>query len=69
LNFWFKEAQKKLITDQMKAILAARLSVAQDKDYQMMMAEYDRQLRELALGKDSVVASNWDDLKLMKRRK
>jgi len=69
LSFWFKEAQKKLVEDQLKAIQASRLGMVQDKDYQMAIAEYDRQLKELKLGKDKIVESNWDDLKLMRRRK
>lgn len=69
LAFWFREAQKKLIREQLKAIQAARLAVAGNNDYKMVTTELEKQLRELDLGKKKVIKENWEELKLMRKKK
>jgi len=69
MAFWFKQAQKKLITEQIKNIQATRLAMAKDSDYEKAINTYESQLRELELGKEHIVKESWDDLKLMGKRK
>lgn len=67
--FWYKEAQKKLVQDQIKRISACRMAMVKDNDYQNIISELERQLRELEMGKNKLIKSNWDSLKLIGRKR
>ncbi len=68
-SFWFKQAQKKLVTEQLKNIQATRIAMARDSDYEKAVGAYESQLREIELGKEHIIKESWDDLKLMGKRK
>lgn len=68
-SFWFKQAQKKLITEQIKNIQATRIAMSKDNDYEKAIGIYENQLREIELGKEYIVKESWDELKLMGKRK
>lgn len=47
LAFWSREAQKKLVGEQMKLIQAVRIGMAQDGDYERIIAEMDGQMNDI----------------------
>ena len=62
--YWLKAAQKKILTDRIWAVRAARLAMAENKAYADIMNGLEGELRELEMGKNNnVVEENWDDLK------
>lgn len=61
--FWFRQAQVKLIQDQMKRIQAARLAMAEDSAYQRIISDFESQCRQVEYGKDAVIQDNWEFLK------
>jgi hypothetical protein len=67
LRFWFTGAQKKLVQDQMKRIVAARLAMVDTTHYEKAMSELEGQIRDLKFGKDELVQDNWEDLKRKRR--
>jgi hypothetical protein len=67
LAFWFKEAQKKLLQNQIKAIQAARYAQANNSDYQEIMTGLQSQISKIEFGEEKVVKENWNELRKMKR--
>jgi hypothetical protein len=67
LMFWYREARKKAIRDQMSAIYACRLSMAKDNAYQEAMLELQKQINVLEFGENKVVAESWNELKKIGR--
>lgn len=64
LAFWFREAQKKLVSDQIKAINAARLAMdAEGREYQRVNEELQTQLKKIDKGEDRAVLENWEELR------
>lgn len=39
------------------------------KNYNDALNEYNRQLRELEIGKENCIKENWSDLKMMRSKK
>lgn len=68
-QFWTKQAQKKLIIDQIKNIQACRLAMDEGKHYNDALSEYQAQLRELEVEKEVIIKENWNDLKMLRRKK
>jgi hypothetical protein len=67
LTYWFKAAQKKILTNRIWAIHVARLAMAADKTFTNVVGDLEGQLREIDVGKNSLIKENWDDLKRMRR--
>jgi len=63
LAFWSREAQKKLLLDQIKAIQAARFAMAKDAAYQEIMTDLQRKIIEVDLGPINATRENWNSLK------
>lgn len=63
LRFWFIEAQKKLVQDQMKRIQAARMAMAENTAYSKILSEFERQLHSLSPDGEDRIRENWQDLK------
>lgn len=63
--FWYKQAQKKLIQDQIKNVTAARLAFAKDTDYRKVVSGLEMQLAQVDGNKDDMVRQNWKDLKMI----
>lgn len=65
--FWFRQAQKKLIQDQIKAIQACRFAQANDSAYQEIMTGLQNQINALEFGEEKVVKESWSELRAMGR--
>ncbi|NCC60056.1 MAG: hypothetical protein EOM12_03770 [Verrucomicrobiae bacterium] len=63
LMFWFRQAQKKMVQDQLKRIQAARLAMAENSSYERVCNDLEIQIHELEHGKEKVVQDNWDFLR------
>lgn len=68
LVFWGKEAQRKVILGQMRAIQAARVAMDPGNGYRAAIKDLEGQLYSLDAGRSNVVRHAWETLKRIGRR-
>lgn len=67
LEFWLKEARKRIIREQRLRIQAARVAKAENSAYQGFMDELQAELRRLDIGEREAVKESWEMLMAKKK--
>ena len=62
-SFWGRKAQKFLLQNQLKLLLASRAAFSESKDFNSMRGELEQRIRELEIGKEAVIQEAWDSFK------
>ncbi|MFA5456876.1 MAG: hypothetical protein WC261_04500 [Synergistaceae bacterium] len=67
LEFWMREAKKKLLKEHLLRTRAARVAMAKDKDYRNYMSEIQQQIRETDIDAEELIKENWETLKYIRK--
>jgi hypothetical protein len=63
LFFWDREAKKKELLAQMKALQASRIAGAKEESYSMVYSRIENEYKKLLFGEKDFYRSSWKELK------
>lgn len=65
LAWWARQATRRVLENQMRALQAARASMLEAGAYTRITAEMEMRLRRLKLGSEEATREGWEELKAM----
>ncbi len=62
-RFWFREARKKDLRDEIRMMQSARIAMAEGKDYERIVHKLHLELKKISFGEKEVYSEGWSSLR------